>query len=64
MRGGADIDNLSSARRRRYDATCAVFADAALSTSAREGLAIVDQAIADVAAGKVSDAEVASFMMW
>lgn len=29
-----------------------------------EGVAIVDQAIADVAAGKVSDADVASFMMW
>ena len=29
-----------------------------------EGLAIVDQAMADVAAGKVSDADVASFMMW
>jgi 4-aminobutyrate aminotransferase len=29
-----------------------------------EGVAIVDQAIADVNAGKVSDADVASFMMW
>ncbi|TIL58773.1 MAG: aminotransferase class III-fold pyridoxal phosphate-dependent enzyme, partial [Mesorhizobium sp.] len=29
-----------------------------------EGVAIVDQAIADVARGKVSDADVASFMMW
>jgi 4-aminobutyrate aminotransferase len=29
-----------------------------------EGVAIVDQAITDVAAGKVSDADVASFMMW
>jgi 4-aminobutyrate aminotransferase len=29
-----------------------------------EGVAIVDQAIADVSAGKVSDADVASFMMW
>ncbi|WP_292722176.1 aminotransferase class III-fold pyridoxal phosphate-dependent enzyme, partial [Mesorhizobium sp.] len=29
-----------------------------------EGVAIVDQAIADVMAGKVSDADVASFMMW
>lgn len=29
-----------------------------------EGAAIVDQAIADVTAGKVSDADVASFMMW
>jgi 4-aminobutyrate aminotransferase len=29
-----------------------------------EGAAIVDQAIADVATGKVSDADVASFMMW
>lgn len=31
---------------------------------AAEGVAIVDQAIADVMAGKVSDADVASFMMW
>ncbi|RWB30561.1 MAG: hypothetical protein EOS57_12740 [Mesorhizobium sp.] len=30
-------------------------------TSAREGAAIVDQAIADVMAGKVSDADVVSF---
>jgi len=29
-----------------------------------EGVAIVDQAIADVLAGKVSDADVASYMMW
>ncbi|PTE12486.1 hypothetical protein [Mesorhizobium helmanticense] len=29
-----------------------------------EGVAIVDQAMADVSAGKVSDANVASFMMW
>ena len=29
-----------------------------------EGVGIVDQAITDVAAGKVSDADVASFMMW
>lgn len=29
-----------------------------------EGVAIVDQAVADVNAGKVSDADVASFMMW
>lgn len=29
-----------------------------------EGVAIVDQAMADVSAGKVSDADVASFMMW
>ncbi|MGS1096570.1 aspartate aminotransferase family protein (plasmid) [Aquamicrobium terrae] len=29
-----------------------------------EGIAIVDRAMADVAAGKVSDADVASFMMW
>jgi 4-aminobutyrate aminotransferase len=29
-----------------------------------EGVAIVDQAITDVMAGKVSDADVASFMMW
>ncbi|TIM63829.1 MAG: aminotransferase class III-fold pyridoxal phosphate-dependent enzyme, partial [Mesorhizobium sp.] len=29
-----------------------------------EGVAIIDQAIADVATGKVSDADVASFMMW
>ncbi|TIO08375.1 aspartate aminotransferase family protein [Mesorhizobium sp.] len=29
-----------------------------------EGAAIVDQAIADVTAGKVSDADVVSFMMW
>ncbi|RWM76677.1 MAG: hypothetical protein EOR81_21730 [Mesorhizobium sp.] len=32
-----------------------------LWTSAREGAAIVDQAIADVTAGKVSDADIASF---
>ena len=31
---------------------------------AREAIAIVDQSIADVAAGKVSDEQVASFMMW
>ncbi|WP_018391559.1 aspartate aminotransferase family protein [Ancylobacter sp. FA202] len=31
---------------------------------AREGVAIVDQALADVAAGRVSDAAVAPFMMW
>lgn len=31
---------------------------------AAEGVAIVDQAIADVSAGKVADADVASFMMW
>lgn len=31
---------------------------------AAEGVAIVDQAIADVIAGKVADADVASFMMW
>ena len=31
---------------------------------AAEGVAIVDRAIADVMAGKVSDADVASFMMW
>ncbi|WP_137931728.1 aspartate aminotransferase family protein [Mesorhizobium comanense] len=29
-----------------------------------DGIAIIDQAIADVNAGKVSDADVASFMMW
>ncbi|WP_352712547.1 hypothetical protein [Mesorhizobium opportunistum] len=29
-----------------------------------EGVAIVDQAIADVSVGKVSDADVASCMMW
>ena len=31
---------------------------------AAEGVAIVDQAITDVIAGKVADADVASFMMW
>ncbi len=31
---------------------------------AAEGVAIVDQAIADVMAGKVADTDVASFMMW
>lgn len=31
---------------------------------AAEGVAIVDQAIADVMAGKVTDTDVASFMMW
>lgn len=31
---------------------------------AREGIAIVDQAITDVAAGKVADADVRPFMMW
>lgn len=31
---------------------------------AEEGLAILDQAFADVAAGKVADARVAPFMMW
>ena len=31
---------------------------------AREGVDIIDRAIADVMAGKVSDADVASFMMW
>jgi len=29
-----------------------------------EAVAIVDRAIADVTAGKVADADVASFMMW
>lgn len=29
-----------------------------------EHVAIIDQAIADVSVGKVSDADVASFMMW
>lgn len=29
-----------------------------------EGVAIVDQAIADMNAGKVADADVAPFMMW
>jgi 4-aminobutyrate aminotransferase len=31
---------------------------------AREGIAIIDQALADVARGLVSDADVAPFMMW
>ena len=31
---------------------------------AAKGAAIVDQAMTDVSAGKVSDADVASFMMW
>lgn len=31
---------------------------------AAEGVAVVDQAIADVMAGKVADTDVASFMMW
>jgi 4-aminobutyrate aminotransferase len=30
----------------------------------REGLAVIDQALADVAAGRVSDAAVAPYMMW
>ena len=29
-----------------------------------EGVSIVDRAMADVAAGLISDADVASFMMW
>jgi 4-aminobutyrate aminotransferase len=31
---------------------------------AGEGVAIIDQALADVAAGRVDDAAVAPFMMW
>ena len=31
---------------------------------AREGIAIIDQALTDVARGLVSDAEVAPFVMW
>ena len=31
---------------------------------AREGIAIIDQALTDVARGLVSDADVAPFMMW
>ena len=31
---------------------------------AREGLAVMDQAFADVVAGKVADETVAEFMMW
>ncbi len=35
-----------------------------LTYEVAEGVAIVDQAIVDVSAGKVSDADVVSFMMW
>jgi 4-aminobutyrate aminotransferase len=31
---------------------------------AREGIAIIDQALTDVTRGLVSDADVAPFMMW
>ena len=34
------------------------------AAEAREGIAIIDQALTDVARGTVSDADVAPFMMW